>query len=78
MQKSPSKPWKKIHKLFLASATSIPSPERLSLSPSHPVAVEKLTILSFFFRAKIFDDIRRLIQPGDVIGRVVFDLEEPR
>ncbi|XP_019332932.2 cytosolic carboxypeptidase 4 [Alligator mississippiensis] len=28
-------------------------------------------------RAKIFDDIRRLIQPGDVIGRVVFDLEEP-
>ncbi|NXU52693.1 CBPC4 carboxypeptidase, partial [Turnix velox] len=28
-------------------------------------------------RNKILDDIRRLIQPGDVIGRTVFDLDEP-
>ncbi|KAM6409380.1 cytosolic carboxypeptidase 4 [Rhynochetos jubatus] len=28
-------------------------------------------------REKVLDDIRRLIQPGDVIGRTVFDLDEP-
>ncbi|NWX22263.1 CBPC4 carboxypeptidase, partial [Aegotheles bennettii] len=28
-------------------------------------------------RDKILDDVRRLIQPGDVIGRTVFDLDEP-
>ncbi|XP_054025210.1 cytosolic carboxypeptidase 4 [Dryobates pubescens] len=28
-------------------------------------------------RDKVLDDIRRLIQPGDVIGRTVFDLDEP-
>ncbi|XP_074863146.1 cytosolic carboxypeptidase 4 isoform X2 [Carettochelys insculpta] len=27
-------------------------------------------------RAKIFEDVRRLIQPGDVIDKVVFDLDE--
>ncbi|XP_065544743.1 cytosolic carboxypeptidase 4 isoform X2 [Lathamus discolor] len=26
---------------------------------------------------KVLDDVRRLIQPGDVIGRTVFDLDEP-
>ncbi|NXC11909.1 CBPC4 carboxypeptidase, partial [Corythaeola cristata] len=29
-------------------------------------------------REKVLDDVRRLIQPGDVIGRTVFDLDEPR
>uniref|UniRef100_A0A8D0ELX7 ATP/GTP binding protein like 1 n=1 Tax=Strix occidentalis caurina TaxID=311401 RepID=A0A8D0ELX7_STROC len=29
-------------------------------------------------RDKVLDDVRRLIQPGDVIGRTVFDLDEPR
>lgn len=29
-------------------------------------------------RDKVLDDIRRLIQPGDVIGRTVFDVDEPR
>ncbi|NWR58333.1 CBPC4 carboxypeptidase, partial [Bucorvus abyssinicus] len=28
-------------------------------------------------RDKVLDDVRRLIQPGDVIGRTVFDLDEP-
>ncbi|PKU39186.1 cytosolic carboxypeptidase 4 [Limosa lapponica baueri] len=28
-------------------------------------------------RNKVLDDVRRLIQPGDVIGRTVFDLDEP-
>ncbi|OXB58851.1 hypothetical protein ASZ78_004773, partial [Callipepla squamata] len=28
-------------------------------------------------RNKVLDDIRRLIQPGDLIGRTVFDLDEP-
>uniref|UniRef100_A0A663EAA0 AGBL carboxypeptidase 1 n=1 Tax=Aquila chrysaetos chrysaetos TaxID=223781 RepID=A0A663EAA0_AQUCH len=28
-------------------------------------------------RDKVLDDVRRLIQPGDVIGRIVFDLDEP-
>ncbi|NXF93711.1 CBPC4 carboxypeptidase, partial [Eubucco bourcierii] len=28
-------------------------------------------------RDKVLDDIRRLIQPSDVIGRTVFDLDEP-
>ncbi|XP_009999611.1 PREDICTED: cytosolic carboxypeptidase 4 [Chaetura pelagica] len=28
-------------------------------------------------RDKVLDDIRRLIQPGDVTGRTVFDLDEP-
>ncbi|NXN30366.1 CBPC4 carboxypeptidase, partial [Nycticryphes semicollaris] len=28
-------------------------------------------------RYKVLDDVRRLIQPGDVIGRTVFDLDEP-
>ncbi|KFP34107.1 Cytosolic carboxypeptidase 4, partial [Colius striatus] len=28
-------------------------------------------------RDKILDDVRRLIHPGDVIGRTVFDLDEP-
>uniref|UniRef100_A0A8B9F637 ATP/GTP binding protein like 1 n=1 Tax=Amazona collaria TaxID=241587 RepID=A0A8B9F637_9PSIT len=28
-------------------------------------------------REKVLDDVRRLIQPGDVIGRTVFDLDEP-
>ncbi|KAJ7409396.1 hypothetical protein WISP_114096 [Willisornis vidua] len=29
-------------------------------------------------RDKVLDDVRRLIQPDDVIGRTVFDLDEPR
>ncbi|OWK55627.1 Cytosolic carboxypeptidase 4 [Lonchura striata] len=29
-------------------------------------------------RDKVLDDVRRLIQPGDVIGRTVFDLDDPR
>uniref|UniRef100_A0A8C8BMK7 ATP/GTP binding protein like 1 n=1 Tax=Otus sunia TaxID=257818 RepID=A0A8C8BMK7_9STRI len=29
-------------------------------------------------RDKVLDDVRRLIQPSDVIGRTVFDLDEPR
>ncbi|NXK46513.1 CBPC4 carboxypeptidase, partial [Chauna torquata] len=29
-------------------------------------------------RDKVLDDVRRLIQPGDVIGRTVYDLDEPR
>ncbi|TRZ20640.1 hypothetical protein HGM15179_006448, partial [Zosterops borbonicus] len=28
-------------------------------------------------RDKVLDDVRRLIQPGDVIGRTVFDLDDP-
>ncbi|NWI15558.1 CBPC4 carboxypeptidase, partial [Crypturellus soui] len=28
-------------------------------------------------RDRVLDDVRRLIQPGDVIGRTVFDLDEP-
>ncbi|NXT85541.1 CBPC4 carboxypeptidase, partial [Zapornia atra] len=28
-------------------------------------------------RDKVLDDVRRLIQPGDVIGRTVFDLDKP-
>ncbi|XP_048812209.1 cytosolic carboxypeptidase 4 isoform X1 [Lagopus muta] len=28
-------------------------------------------------RDKVLDDVRRLIQPGDLIGRTVFDLDEP-
>uniref|UniRef100_A0A8C4U595 tubulin-glutamate carboxypeptidase n=1 Tax=Falco tinnunculus TaxID=100819 RepID=A0A8C4U595_FALTI len=28
-------------------------------------------------RDKVLDDVRRLIQPGDMIGRTVFDLDEP-
>ncbi|NXC41332.1 CBPC4 carboxypeptidase, partial [Penelope pileata] len=28
-------------------------------------------------RDKVLDDVRRLIQPGDVIGRTVFDIDEP-
>ncbi|NXO47998.1 CBPC4 carboxypeptidase, partial [Aramus guarauna] len=28
-------------------------------------------------REKVLDDVRRLIQPGDVLGRTVFDLDEP-
>ncbi|KFP74067.1 Cytosolic carboxypeptidase 4, partial [Acanthisitta chloris] len=28
-------------------------------------------------RDKVLDDIRRLIQPGDLIGRTVFDIDEP-
>ncbi|KAH0620046.1 hypothetical protein JD844_014575 [Phrynosoma platyrhinos] len=29
-------------------------------------------------RAKIFEDVRRVIQPGDIINRVVFDLDSSR
>lgn len=29
-------------------------------------------------RAKIFEDVRRLIQPGDTIDQVVFDSDCPR
>uniref|UniRef100_A0A8V0Z743 tubulin-glutamate carboxypeptidase n=1 Tax=Gallus gallus TaxID=9031 RepID=A0A8V0Z743_CHICK len=28
-------------------------------------------------RDKVLDDVRRLIQPGDLIGRTVFDIDEP-
>ncbi|NXB45051.1 CBPC4 carboxypeptidase, partial [Leucopsar rothschildi] len=28
-------------------------------------------------RDKVLDDVRRLIQPGDVVGRTVFDLDDP-
>ncbi|XP_008946439.1 PREDICTED: cytosolic carboxypeptidase 4-like, partial [Merops nubicus] len=28
-------------------------------------------------RDKVLDDVRRLIQPGDVIGRTVFDIDDP-
>lgn len=31
-----------------------------------------------FVRDKVLDDVRRLIQPGDLIGRTVFDIDEPR
>lgn len=37
-----------------------------------------ISLFLFLHRDKVLDDVRRLIQPGDVIGRTVFDLDEPR
>ena len=38
----------------------------------------KLILFSIFFtRTKILEDVRRLLQPSDVINKVVFSLDEP-
>lgn len=52
------------------------------LQQDHPIPIFLTVSLQFTFlffpRDKVLDDVRRLIQPGDVIGRTVFDLDEPR
>lgn len=48
------------------------------LQQDYPIPRFLSVFFYFFPRNKVLDDVRRLIQPGDVIGRTVFDLDEPR
>lgn len=68
---------------FTSPSKELPKPLHISFARlscteiSHSI-VTICPFLLFFPRDKVLDDVRRLIQPGDVIGRTVFDLDEPR
>ena len=36
------------------------------------------TVLFFFFRKKVFEDVQRLLCPEDIINKAVFDVEDVR
>lgn len=71
--------------LFLTSPSEeFPKPLHISsrrlpcTETSHYVLTIIFILYLFFCRDKVLDDVRRLIQPCDVIGRTVYDLDEPR